>query len=96
MSSSNSPERPQTAPPNVERQVRIACVLALVALALIIFSLLVPKPLPVIVAMSVAQGIGTLSLLVFLRVVIREVWRAMGTKASASTGDRQSEAPPAA
>lgn len=63
-----------------ERRVRIACGLALIALALIAFSLLVPKPLPVIVAMSVAQGIGTLSLLIFLSVVWRDVWEFMGGK----------------
>ena len=50
----------------IERFVRIACVLALVALALIAFALLFPIPLAVVVAMSVAQGIGTFSLLLFL------------------------------
>lgn len=73
-----------------ERRVRIACGLALLALALIAFSLLVPKPLPVIVAMSVAQGIGTLSLLIFLSVVWRDVWEFMGGKNAAKKTDPES------
>jgi hypothetical protein len=76
--------------------VRIACALALVALALIIYSLLVPKPLPVIVAMSVAQGIGTLSLLIFLHVIAGDVWRAMAGKTSATKNDLSEQQPPAA
>jgi hypothetical protein len=57
----------------IERRVRRACYLALVALALIVWSLLHPKPLPVIVAMSVGQGIGTLSLLMFIHAIIADV-----------------------
>lgn len=50
----------------VERRVRLACFLSLVALGLIIWSLVSKKPLPVIAAMSVGQLLGTLSLLFFL------------------------------
>jgi hypothetical protein len=57
----------------IERRVRRACYLALVALALIVWSLLHPKPLPIIVAMSVAQGIGTLSLLMFIHAIVADV-----------------------
>lgn len=46
-----------------------ASVLALVALALMIWSLIDPRPIPVILAMSVAQALGTASLLAFLFVV---------------------------
>ncbi len=41
--------------------LRISAVLTLMALALMCWSLLVPTPLPVMVAMSVAQGLGTLA-----------------------------------
>ncbi|HTQ06952.1 MAG TPA: hypothetical protein VMI54_24005 [Polyangiaceae bacterium] len=41
--------------------VRIACYLALVALAIMVVSLLVPRPLPVIFAMSVGHLIGILA-----------------------------------
>ncbi len=40
------------------RILAAACVLALVALALIVWSLLDPRPIPVILAMSLAQGLG--------------------------------------
>lgn len=50
-----------------------ASVMTLVALGLMLWSEAVPKPLPVIVAMTVAQGIGTLSLLAFIWVVVSDV-----------------------
>jgi hypothetical protein len=45
--------------------VRNACVLALLALALMVWSQLDQTPIPVVVAMSVGQAIGTLSLLYY-------------------------------
>jgi hypothetical protein len=50
----------------VERRVRWACVLSLVALGLITWALISRRPLPVIAAMSIGQLLGTLSLLLFL------------------------------
>jgi hypothetical protein len=52
-----------------------ACVTALVALALVVWSILDPRPVPVVIAMSVAQGLGTLSLLAYLWVVIDDLVR---------------------
>lgn len=57
----------------VERRVRWACWLSLVALALIAWSLVSRKPLPVIAAMSVGQVLGTLSLLFFLGSIALDV-----------------------
>ena len=51
------------------RVLRGACWLALSALGLIVWSLLDPRPIPVIVAMSVGQVLGTLSLFAFLTLV---------------------------
>jgi hypothetical protein len=51
-----------------------ACWLALVALGLMIWSLFDPRPIPVVVAMSVGQVLGTLSLLSFGYVVVVD-WR---------------------
>jgi hypothetical protein len=62
-----------------------ACWFALVALGLMIWSLFDPRPIPVIVAMSVGQVLGTLSLLSFAYVVVAD-WREL---------DRLSEAGPA-
>jgi hypothetical protein len=50
----------------IDGRVRTACYLALAALALIVWSLVDPAPLPVIGAMTVGQLLGTLSLLFFL------------------------------
>lgn len=86
----------KTPPSKMEKRLRIACVLALVALGLIVFSLIVPKPLPVIIAMSAAQAIGTLSLLIFLHVVSRDVWHFMGGKPATPTDISPNEQPPTA
>jgi hypothetical protein len=51
------------------RVLNVACVSALVALALMVWSLLEPTPMPVLVAMSAGQALGTLSLVAFLAVV---------------------------
>ena len=53
--------------------LRIASVLGLVALALICWSVLDPRPIPVMLAMSVAQGIGTLSFAMFGWVIFRDL-----------------------
>ena len=55
------------------RILEAASVTTLVALGLILWSEAVPKPLPVIVAMTVGQGLGTLSLLAFFWVVASDV-----------------------
>jgi hypothetical protein len=57
------------------RMLTAACWFALFAVALMIWSLFDPRPIPVIVAMSIGQGVGTLSLLVFAYLVLTE-WRA--------------------
>lgn len=58
-----------------EKLLRGACYASLVALVLIVVSLFYPKPLAVIVAMSVAQALGTASLAMFLFVVASEFRR---------------------
>jgi hypothetical protein len=57
----------------IERRVAFACVLALIALGLIVWSLVDPAPLPVIGAMTLGQLIGTLSLLFFLFAVVADL-----------------------
>ncbi len=61
----------------IERRMRVACYLALVALALIAWSLLDPAPLPVIGAMSIGQVIGTASFAFFLFAVAADLWPAL-------------------
>jgi fatty acid desaturase len=55
------------------RILRVACLLALFALAMFVWSLFDPRPIPVILAMSVGQVLGTFSLLAFLAVVACEL-----------------------
>ena len=59
--------------PSNERLVRVAAVLALIALPLMVWSLFDPTVWPVLVALSVGQGLGTLSFLMFLVVVARDL-----------------------
>jgi len=56
--------------------LRIAAVLAMVGLAFMVWAVLAPTPMPVILAMSVGQGLGTLSFLLFLLIVADDLRRA--------------------
>jgi hypothetical protein len=58
---------------SIEKRVRRACYLALAALALILWSLVQPAPLPVIGAMTLGQLLGTLSLLFFLHAIVADL-----------------------
>lgn len=60
-------------PARSSRILRIACFSALGALGLMVWSLLDPRPVPVVVAMSLGQVLGTLSLAAFLGVVIADL-----------------------
>lgn len=57
---------------------RLACVLALVGLAAMTWSVLDPRPVPVFLAMSAGQAIGTFSLLLFFFVLILGASRPKG------------------
>ena len=56
--------------------LRLAAVLALAGLALMVWSMLDPRPAPVLVAMSIGQGLGAGSLLLYAIVVITDARRA--------------------
>jgi hypothetical protein len=58
------------------RVLLVACTSTLAATALMVWSLLEPTPMPVLVAMSVGQVLGTLSLVAFLAVVAVDLRRA--------------------
>lgn len=53
--------------------LRVACVTTLIALGLMAWGIVHPKPVPVMVAMSVGQALGTLAFLLFLGVVLRDL-----------------------
>ena len=53
--------------------LRISAVLTLVALAMMIWSMLAPTPLPVMLAMTVGQGLGTIAFGLYLYVIIHDL-----------------------
>jgi hypothetical protein len=63
--------------PTQPRILQIASTLALVALGLFVWSLFDPRPVPVILAMSVGQVLGTLSFAAFVGVVLYDLKRVM-------------------
>jgi hypothetical protein len=69
-----------------------SCALALLAVGLMIWSLFDPRPIPVIVAMSVGQALGTLSLLAFAYVVVAD-WRAQITQAKNTVSSEKAAHP---
>jgi hypothetical protein len=56
--------------------LRVSAVLTLLALALMVWSMLQPTPLPVMLAMTVGQGLGTLAFAIYGYIVIADVLRA--------------------
>jgi hypothetical protein len=52
------------------RFLSAACVLSLASLGLMVWSMVDPAPIPVIVAMSAGQIVGTISFAMFIYVVI--------------------------
>jgi len=58
------------------RLVRWAALLALAGVALTCLSLIVPRPIPLVIGMTVGQAIGTLSLALYLTAVLVDLRRA--------------------
>jgi hypothetical protein len=71
-----------------------ACVLSLVALALIVWSLFDPRPIPVVAAMSIGQVLGTLSFAAFGYVALADLRArlAAGAKASGAAAGSDDDA----
>ena len=57
------------------RLLRLAAFCSLVGLAFMVWSLLDPRPIPIMAAMSIGQMIGMLSFAIFLGVVIYDARR---------------------
>ena len=76
--------------PSNERLVRIAAVLALVALPLMVWSVIDPRVWPVLVALSLGQVVGTISFALFIIAVARD----LGVKKKMSSDDHQAVNPP--
>lgn len=62
------------------RLLQVSAVTTLLALALMVWSMLQPTPLPVMLAMTVGQGLGVLAISAYVFVVIKDLRRAMRAK----------------
>jgi hypothetical protein len=67
--------------------LRVAAYLALAGLGFMVWSLLDPRPIPIMAAMSLGQALGTLSFVIFLVVLIQDAWRA--NRKRKSEGERE-------
>ncbi len=66
--------------PPTMRLLQISALLTLVALGLMVWSMFQPTPLPVMLAMTVGQGLGTLAFGAYILVVVLDLRRAMRAK----------------
>lgn len=72
---------------------RVAAILALVGMAIMAYSILSPRPLPVILAMSVGHVFGALAVLFYaLAVVLDASRKTMSADVAAPPAERPSEA----
>jgi hypothetical protein len=60
----------------ITRLITAACAFGLVALGLMAWSVIVPRPLPVMLAMSLGQLLGTLSFGAYLVAIVLDLRRA--------------------
>jgi hypothetical protein len=69
--------------------IRVACYLGVVSMGLMCWSVLRPAALPVVIGMSVGQGLGVLAFLCYLLAVINDISRAppASTREPPSTRD---------
>lgn len=73
------------------RALRLAAVCVLVALALMVWGVLDPRPIALVIAMSVGQALGTLSFALYVLVVLADLWHA---RVFSGVTRRFSSAPP--
>jgi hypothetical protein len=71
---------------------RIACLLSLVGLSIMAYSVIWPRPLPVIIAMSVGQLIAVAGLACYVIAVVVDVARHRERRSSAPPSTRPSDA----
>jgi hypothetical protein len=71
---------------DVKRLVVISSIATLAALGLMVLSIVLPNPIFLVVAMSVGQGLGTLSLALYLLAIVLDLQKA-GPAADAERGN---------
>ncbi len=70
----------------VKKLVMLSAIGALASLALMVLSILSPKPLLLVMAMSIGQGLGTISLALYLLAIVLDL------QGGAAVYDAQAEA----
>lgn len=72
-----------------ERLLRWSAGMTLVALALMVWSMMVPTPLPVMVAMTVGQALGTLAFGLYGFVIVQDLRRGRRERRDARTSQQR-------
>jgi len=62
---------------DLHRPLRLSAALTTVGLILMVWSLAVPRPLPIMLAFTAGQGIGTLAFALYLAVIVIDIRRRM-------------------
>lgn len=81
-----------------EKILRVAAVLALIGLAFVAWSIVDPRPAPILLGLSVGQGFGILSFLLFALVVAADLGLKRHIKhegVDAEPGGESAKEPPA-
>ncbi len=61
--------------PGTHTFLRIASLLAILGLVLMCWGVVQPTPFPIIIGLSIGQGLGTVSFLIYLAVVLADLRR---------------------
>ncbi|MCX5747129.1 MAG: hypothetical protein NT062_32055 [Proteobacteria bacterium] len=76
--------------------LRVSVILTLLGLVLMAWSILAPTPMPVMLAMTVGQGFGTLAFGLFVFVVLRDLRQSGAAERVAREADAAEQAEPEA
>ena len=80
------------------RLLRVSALSALLALGLMVWGVLDPRPIALVVAMSVGQGLGTLSFALYALVVIADlryagIFKGLGSRPGRMRSSKPADAP---
>lgn len=78
----------------MRKLLRFSAVLTLIALLLMVWSMVDPTPLPVMIAMTAGQGIGTLAFALYLYVIVQDLRRYKRVDSTEVFDDKPAEPPP--
>jgi hypothetical protein len=73
MTASSSTPMPAPREAAMHRRLRLAALLSLLSLALMCWAVIDPRALPLVMAMTLGQAIGTLALVIYLVVIVGDL-----------------------